>query len=67
MQSFWVITLYHLNALILSKCKCLLLSCIATDRARELPSSLLFKLIYDNISKNYIPSVVNLDGNISIL
>jgi len=46
--------------------KCLLLGCIAADRARELPSPLLSKLIHDNISKNYIPSVVNLDGNISI-
>ena len=47
--------------------KHLLLGCITADRARELPSPLLSKLIHNKVSKNHIPSVVNLDGNISIL
>jgi len=47
--------------------KRLLLGRIAADRARELPSPLLSKLIDDNITENHIPGVVIPDGNISVI
>jgi len=45
--------------------KKLLLGCISTNRARELPSSLISHMIDHNINKNHIPGIHTPDGSVS--